>query len=82
MRLSIEEVDLADLTIRLRSRLAGAALREYLDGRTVLRDAVVAELECSELEAEEIVDTLVARAFVRYEGDPTAALDEGGGWSL
>ena len=82
MRLAVEDVDLAELTASLRSRFAGAAPTGYLDGRSALRDAVTEELTCSTLEAEEIVDTLVARGFVRYEGDPTAALDDGRGWSL
>jgi hypothetical protein len=54
----------------------------YLDGRTALRDAVVEELRCSELEAEEIVDTLVARGFAHYEGNPAASIDDDRGWSL
>jgi hypothetical protein len=82
VRLAIEEIDLAELTRMLRSRLAGSAPVGYLDGRTALRDAVAEQLECSELEAEEIVDTLVARGFVRYQGDPGAAVDDGRGWSL
>ncbi len=82
MRLVLEEVDLAELTACLRTRFAGAAPAGYLVGRTALRDAVTDELECSELEAEEIVDTLVARGFVRYQGDPAAAIDDERGWSL
>jgi hypothetical protein len=82
VRLAVEEIDLAQLTRSLRGRLAGAAPTGYLDGRTALRDAVADELACSELEAEEIVDTLVARGFVRYQGDPEAAMDDGRGWSL
>jgi len=82
VRLSIEDVDLAELTAVLRTRFAGAAPVGYLDGRTALRDAVAEQLECSTLAAEEIVDTLVARGFLRYEGDPSAALDDGRGWSL
>jgi hypothetical protein len=82
VRLLIEEVDLAELTASLRSRLAGVAPVGYLDGRTALRDAVGDVLGCSALEAEEIVDTLVARGFVRYEGNPAAALDDERGWSL
>jgi hypothetical protein len=82
MRVPIEQVDLAELTASLRRRFAGLTLAGYLDGRTVLRDAVKDQLGSSELEAEEIVDTLVARGFVRYEGDPGAALDDGRGWSL
>jgi hypothetical protein len=82
VRLVIEDVDLAELTGALRARFAGASPAGYLDGRTALRDAVADQLGCSALEAEEIVDTLVARGFVRYHGDPAAALDDGRGWSL
>ena len=82
MRVAVEDVDLKELAATLRARFAGAGPVGYLDGRTVLRDAVVEELECSELEAEEMVDTLVAGGFARYDGDPTAAGDEGRGWSL
>jgi hypothetical protein len=73
---------LAELTAALRARFGGAAPAGYLDGRTALRDAVAERLECSTLEAEEIVDTLVAQGFARYEGDPAAALDDGRSWSL
>lgn len=82
MRLSLEDVDLAALTAALRSRLSGAPPAGYLDGRTMLRDAVTRELSCSELEAEEIVDTLVAQGFLHYEGDPRAPVDDERGWSI
>ena len=82
VRLSVEDVDLAELLGALRVRFANARPIGYLDGRTVLRDAVVDELGCSDLEAEELVDTLVARGFVRYEGNPQAPEDDGRGWSL
>jgi hypothetical protein len=80
VRIPIEEVDLAELTSSLQQRFERAAPRGYLDGRTALRDAVADELECSELEAEDIVDTLVARGFVRYEGDPCAFMQEALPW--
>jgi hypothetical protein len=41
-----------------------AARAGSLAGRTAFRDAVVEVLRCSELEAELIVDTLVARGFL------------------
>jgi hypothetical protein len=47
-----------------------------------VRDVVVSELDCSTLAAEEIVDTLVAQGFLRYEGDPIAALDDERSWSF
>jgi hypothetical protein len=80
--ISVEDVDLAELTRAVRNRFAGAAPVGYLAGRTALRDAVTLELACSDLEAETIVDTLVAQGYARYEGDPQAAVDDGRGWSL
>lgn len=82
MAISLEDLDLAELTRSLRERFAAAPPAGYLVGRTAMRDAVTDELHCSELVAEEIVDTLVARGFARYQGDPTAEVDEPRGWSL
>ena len=82
MRLSVEDVDLAELVGALRSRFAGARPTGYLNGRTAMRDAVADELACSDLEAEELVDTLAARGFIRYEGDPLAAEDHTRAWLL
>jgi hypothetical protein len=82
VRITVEEVDLAELTAALRARFGGSRPVGYLDGRTALRDAVAEELNCSELEAEEIVDTLVERGFARYQGDPAAALDDQSFWLL
>ncbi len=75
VRISVEEVDLAELSEALRQRFALATPTGYLRGRTALRDAVAGMLSCSELRAEELVDTLIVRGFVRYEGDPTANVD-------
>ena len=79
---SLEDVDLAELTAAIRNRFAGAGPMGYLAGRTALRDAVSLELGCSDLQSETLVDTLVERGFVRYEGDPGAAIDDGRGWAL
>jgi hypothetical protein len=37
---------------------------------------VVAILKCSELEAEQLVDTLESRRLIRYQGDPADAIDQ------
>jgi hypothetical protein len=47
-------------------------LEDLVVGRTTLRDEVVQRLDCSMLEAEHMVDTLVARGFVRQ-----ASLNDG-----
>jgi hypothetical protein len=82
VRLAVEEVDLAVLVEALSSRFGRTPPSGYLGGRTALRDAVADELGCSDLEAEELVDTLVARGFVRYEGDPHVPEDDNRAWVL
>jgi hypothetical protein len=81
-RLPVEDVDLAALTEGLRRRFSEVPPVGYLEGRTALRDAVQSALACSQLEAEDLVETLVARGFVRYEGDPLGALDDPRPWAV
>ncbi|MFO7177531.1 MAG: hypothetical protein DIU78_002420 [Pseudomonadota bacterium] len=71
-----EDVDLSELS-RVLATTITAPLDGYIEGKTVLRDRVERELDCSELEAEQIVDTLVARGFVYYDGNPKLPADEG-----
>lgn len=61
-----ERVDLAALVAHLRHELPEAP-RGAISGRTVMRDVVAKHLGCSALEAEKLVDTLVARGFARLE---------------
>lgn len=77
-----ETVDLAPLTGEIAQAFGGQPPAGYLLGRTAIRDAVVLLLGCSQLQAEEIVDTLVARAFLVYEGAPTDSVDELQAWSF
>lgn len=76
-----EDVDLADVTESLERELSGSSPVGYAEGKTTLRDLVVALLQCSELEAEQVVDTMVARGFLRFSGDPSAPVDDGV-WSV
>jgi hypothetical protein len=82
VHVALEDIDLAELTAQLRDRLRATPLIGYLDGRTVMRDAVAEQLDCSELEAEQIVDTMVARGFAHFEGDPKSAVPEEPRWLL
>ena len=62
-----ESIDLLALCQRLRRHDATLARIEgYLEGKTLLRDRLVALLSCSELEAERLTDTLEARGFLRF----------------
>lgn len=76
------DLDLAELTRALAVTFAGAAPIGFVRGRTALRDAVKSKLACSDLEAEQIVDTLVARGFLRFTGDPKTTDDPGATWTL
>ncbi len=74
-----ESIDLEDIVQALRQAF-GARIEGEVVGRTRLRDAVVDKLHCSELEAEQIVDTLIARGFVvRREAPDQPVLWELGG---
>lgn len=64
-----DAVDLAQVAAHLASTV-GQAVAGAVVGRTILRDAVVARLDCSELEAENLVETLITRGFVRKVEPP------------
>lgn len=70
-----EEVDLAELRRRLEKRFADMPPVGYVEGKTALRAAVVDVLQCSEVEAEQLVDTLEARGLIRYAGDRSEEVD-------
>ena len=76
-RFDPEGVDLAQVAMFLRDafgeRVAGAVI-----GRTALRNEVLRCLPCSELEAEQIVDTMIARGFIV----PATQPDAPAGWVI
>jgi hypothetical protein len=78
MSIHVEEIDLAALARSLAERRPD--LSGWLEGRTALRDEVALRLGASALEAEELVDTLVARGLVVFVADEGAP--RGGGWVL
>jgi hypothetical protein len=57
------QIDLAELA-RMLAQTCGELVSGLIVGRTRFRDALVAHLGCSQLEAELLVDTLVARGFL------------------
>lgn len=69
--MQLEEIDLAELSGRLRAELGDSEPIGYLRGKSVLRDIVQRLMGCSELEAEELVDTLELRGYLHFEADPT-----------
>ena len=71
-----EELDLNDLRRQLEERFGELPPVGYVQGKTALRAAVVDIIQCSELEAEQLVDTLETRALIQYEGDRSDEVDD------
>ncbi len=71
-----EEIDLDELRSRLAAEFSDAPPAGYIRGKTTLRAAVVMLLGCSELEGEQLVETLEARGFIRYHGDKSGGVDD------
>lgn len=80
--LDVDDIDLARLARDLREELGRQAPEGYLRGKTALREAVIARLRCSALEAEELVDTMELRGFLRFEGDPSSRSQADATWSV
>lgn len=77
-----EELDLQDIVESLRRNLGPSEVVGYLRGKSVMRDILVQEKRCSELEAEELIDTLEVRGFLRFEGDPSARSRADAHWRI
>ena len=67
----IEDVDLFAVATKLKDHIPpGEPPVGYLRGRSYFRDVIVHEMKCSDLEAEEMVDTLETNGYLKFEGDP------------
>jgi hypothetical protein len=65
-RFDPEAIDLASLRDVLEDR-CGSFVEGDIVGRTRLRDEVIRHLGCSELEAEQLVDTMAGRGFLERQ---------------
>lgn len=79
---TIEEVDLEQVSERLRDLFEHHPPQGYLRGKTALRNALEESLHCSALQAEEMVDTLESRGFLRFSGDPSERSEADSSWSI
>ena len=77
-----EHLDLEEVTQRLRAALGDASPSGYLRGKSFMRNALVHAEGCSELEAEELIDTLESRGFLKYIGDPSERSQANGKWEI
>jgi hypothetical protein len=66
-----EDLDLRQLTEELKHALGHGEPVGYLRGKSMMRDTLVQMKGFSELEAEELIDTLELRGFLRFLGDPS-----------
>ena len=66
-----DDLDLRQLTSDLKHMLAPGEPVGYLRGKALMRDMLVDTKGFSQYEAEELIDTLEARGFLRFLGDPT-----------
>lgn len=79
---SIEEIDLDAVSESIARLFGHRPPVGYLRGKAVLRDAVEQALGCSALQAEEIVDTMESRGFLRFEGDPSERSEAEAPWII
>lgn len=77
-----EEVDLAQLTDALRQELRPGEPVGYLRGKSLMRDVLVQRCGFSALEAEEMVDTLEMRGYLRFLGDPSERSVADSHWAI
>jgi hypothetical protein len=71
--MNMEGIDLAEVAARIEQHIPqGEPPVGYLRGHSYFRDVLVHELRCSDLEAEDLVDTLEMNGYLRFLGDPAA----------
>ncbi|MBI3184743.1 MAG: hypothetical protein HYZ28_21615 [Myxococcales bacterium] len=77
-----EDIDLKQLAEELREKLPPGEPVGYLRGKSAMRDLLVHEHAYSDLEAEELVDTLEAQGFLHFLGDPTERSHAESHWDI
>ena len=66
-----ERIDLGDVARLIQKHIPpGEPPVGYLRGRSYFRDVLTHALGCSDVEAEQLVDTLEMNGYLRFEGDP------------
>jgi hypothetical protein len=72
----IEALDLEDLRDRIKSSFGDRRPMGYVPGKTAIRETVVQLLGCSDVEAENLVDTLESLHMIVYEGKVLQEIDD------
>jgi hypothetical protein len=69
--LDIDAIDLAELARMIRQHIPpGEPPVGYLRGRSYFRDVLAQALHCSDIEAEQLVDTLEMNGYLEFTGNP------------
>jgi hypothetical protein len=71
-----------ELSRVIATALQGTPPLGYIRGKTLMRGALINHLDCSEVEAELLVDRLETRGFVRFIAHPAAETTYQGIWSI
>jgi hypothetical protein len=77
-----EDLDLKAMTEELQRRLGHTEPVGYLRGKSLMRDVLVQDEGFSELEAEELIDTLEMNGFLQFLGDPSERSHADTPWDL
>lgn len=77
-----EELDLGRVTEELHALLRNHEPAGYLRGKALMRDVLAQRQGLSELEAEELVDTLELRGYLHFLGDPSERSEAESRWSF
>ncbi len=78
----IDDIDLRELARQLRDHTPAGSPVGYLRGKAYFRDLAASLLGCSQLQAEELVDTLELRGYLRFEGNPEARSQADAQWQI
>lgn len=77
-----EDLDLGRVTAELHEGLQHHEPVGYLRGKALMRDVLVHQRGLSELEAEELIDTLELRGYLQFLGDPAERSEAESHWNF
>ncbi len=81
--MDLEHLDLEELARMIQRHIPqGEPPVGYLRGRSYFRDVLTHELKCSEMEAEELVDTLEMNGYLHFKGNPSERAIAASRWDI
>lgn len=77
-----EDADLGAITADIHDALRHHEPVGYLRGKALMRDVIVHRRGLSELEAEELIDTLELRGYLQFLGNPSERSEADSHWNF